>query len=102
MGNGSPGHRLNAAVADQLDSVRRVRRMTFEELGAAASMAKNSAHRYLNGDRVMNMDHLERLCRALDVTPEAVVRAATRQVSELADLRSYLSDDDLAEGAADC
>lgn len=96
MGTEAEGARLAAAVADQLNKVRRVRGLTFEELGVRAGMAKNSVHRYLNGERVINMDHLARLSAALDVSPSSVVAAATRDVEELARLRSYLSDADLA------
>lgn len=88
MGNREPGITLNKAAGEQLDKARRVRRMTFEELGARSGIAKNSAHRYLHGERVINMVTLESLCLALDVAPAAVIATAARHVDGLADLNS--------------
>ena len=76
MGNREPGITLNKAAGEQLDKARRVRRMTFEELGARSGIAKNSAHRYLHGERVINMVTLESLCLALDVAPAAIIATA--------------------------
>ena len=79
MGNREPGITLNNAAGEQLDKARRVRRMTFEELGARSGIAKNSAHRYLHGERVINMVTLESLCLALDVAPAAIIATAARK-----------------------
>lgn len=87
MGNREPGITLNNAAGEQLDKARRVRRMTFEELGARSGIAKNSAHRYLHGERVINMVTLESLCLALDVAPAAIIATAARNVDGLADLK---------------
>jgi transcriptional regulator with XRE-family HTH domain len=67
---------LAAAVAREVSRRARARGMSQNALARAADMAPTLLHRAVKGQRNLQLDELDRIARALGVTPEHLIRLA--------------------------
>jgi len=67
---------LADAVADEVRRRMSARGLSQNALARAAGMPPTLLHRAMNGDRQLTIDELDALARALEVTPEHLLRLA--------------------------
>jgi transcriptional regulator with XRE-family HTH domain len=72
---------LAAAVADEVRRRMQAQRLSQNALARAAGMAPTLLHRAMNGERHLTINELAALARALDVTPEYLLRLARQRVA---------------------
>lgn len=77
---GTYGNQLAEAVARQLQAERVAAGLTYEALGEACGIDKQSTMRYLLGRRPINMERLGRFADALGIAPEEVLRRAVMRI----------------------
>lgn len=76
-----PGAGLNDALARTIDGERVANRMTQDDLAAKAGIPSRTLQRYLSSERHMSIAVVERLARALDKKPTALLRVAELRLS---------------------
>ena len=67
---------LNTAVARVLSDTRERAGMSTRQLATAADIDHRTMMRYLYDERAIDIDRLDRLSRALDLTPTEVLTRA--------------------------
>jgi transcriptional regulator with XRE-family HTH domain len=75
-----PALDLNQAVAEELETLRRVARLTQAELADASGISLRSVQRYLDGTRPIRIDDLAKLAGALGADPIDVFTTAKGRV----------------------
>lgn len=77
---GTYGDQLATAVAQQLQAERAAAGLTYDALGEACGIDKQSTMRYLLGRRPVNMERLGKFADALGVTPEEILKRAVMRI----------------------
>jgi transcriptional regulator with XRE-family HTH domain len=67
---------LADAVADEVRRRMSARGLSQNALARAAGMPPTLLHRAMSGERALSIDELDALARALEVTPEHLLRLA--------------------------
>ena len=71
--------RLNAALGAEVRGFRNKRGMSQDALAEASGIGKRTLVRIEKGERPVDMDQLYDLCRALNVRPSVLIRAAEEE-----------------------
>ena len=74
--------RFASAVAAELRAQRARTGVTYDGLVEATGLSKSSVFKYMNGKREIPMSSFFALCRALDITPQAIFTAAEQASQE--------------------
>ena len=70
---------LNDAVVRQIKAERAASGMTIDELAEASGVGARSLVRYLNFERELKLGMIDRLARALGLTPAELLTRATNE-----------------------
>lgn len=71
-----PNLSLTLAVAELLAEAKASTGATWDSLVRDTGLSESSVRRYVGGQRSINLDELERLCRPLQLDPVAVLALA--------------------------
>lgn len=69
------------AVARQLNARRAHQDMTQMDLAEATGISQSQLSKQLRGQRAINLDELAALCKALNVSMEAIINLATAEIT---------------------
>lgn len=79
--NRDPSEGLNAAVAAEIRAERAARQVTIDELADRSSISKSTLLRLLNERRLIGMEALSDIARALGVSATVIVGRAERRLA---------------------
>lgn len=70
---------LDVALGNEVRGLRNKRGMSQDDLAAATGFSKQTIYRIEKGARSASMDQLMEICRALDIRPSTLLRAAEQE-----------------------